>query len=111
MKQLNKFLSNKIVNSRPLKDNIFSDVQSDGSDSAEYRTIDFSEAKGKHKYGFIDLNDEDEYMTLICFNDPEDFEKLLGAEPGTFDELATLSVGESTTIDDGSSDGIYRRIW
>jgi len=111
MKQLNKFLSNKIVNSRPLKDNIFNDIQSDGSDSAEYRTIDLSEAKGKYKYGFIDLNDEAEYMTLVCFNNPEDFEKLIGAEPGTFDELATLSVKASTIIDDGNSDGIYERIW
>lgn len=109
MDNINEFLSSKV--SKTLKKNIFSDCQSDSSESAGYRTINLSKERSKYKYGFIDMNDEDEYVTLIGFNDPKDFEDLLLAEEGTFDELATLSVGASTTMDDGSSVGIYRRIW
>ena len=109
MDNINEFLSSKV--SKTLKGNIFNDCQADSSQSAGYRTIDLSKEKAKYKYGFIDINDEDEYITLVGFNGPKDFEDLLMAEEGTFDELATLPVGGSTTIDDGNSDGIYRRLW
>jgi len=109
MDNINEFLSSKV--SKTLKKNIFNDCQADSSESAGYRTIDLSKEKAKYKYGFIDINDEDEYITLVGFNDPKDFEDLLLSEEGTFDELAKVPVGGSTTIDDGSSVGIYRRIW
>lgn len=90
---------------------MYDEIQADANNGAVSHTLDISNAKKKYKYGFIDINMDGDYIGLLAFNSAKDFEELVGAEEGYFEELEEIDVDASDVINDGSTQGIYRRIW
>lgn len=86
----------------------YSEVQNEVSKNAEYHTLALDDAARKYKKGFVCVLDNSIAVSLEGWNSSEEFENMLGVEPGTFSKLDMLEIGESVYI---GSFGTYTRIW
>ncbi len=103
-----KSITQKINEAKGGPNALYSEVQNQLDHNAAYHTLDVEDAMTDYKYGFITLNSEEGYISLVSFNTPADFAELVGEEEGSFDELASIKFKESKEI---TSENGVKQTW
>ena len=85
----------------------YTEVQNDEARGAEYHTLTLEGAASKYKKGFITVLEYEHTTVLEGYNTVEEYEDMLGVEPGSYAEMDLLDVGDSTRLEDG----LCTRIW
>lgn len=86
---------------------LLTEVQNEVDKDGEYHTYSYQDGTKKFKMGFIYYNKYDEFVGIQGFNTAKDFENMMGATSGMYEELGHLRIGEDTEIQDTK----YIRIW
>lgn len=111
---IQEYLSTKVKNSKALVTelkslgDLFTEVQADYDNNAEYHTLDVTKGMDTYKKGFINFNKEINSIALIGCNNAEDFAELLGDDIENWKFLNTISKGATRYHND---DEIYVRLW
>ena len=103
-----KSLTQKINEAKGGANALYSEVQNQLEHNAAYHTLDVEEAMTDYKYGFVTLNSEEGYISLVSFNTPADFADLVDENEGAFDELEKIKVKESKEI---TSESGVKQTW
>lgn len=100
-----KNITNKINEGKYCR--LFSEVQNEVGKDGEYHTFAYSDGEKKFKKGFIYVNTDNEFFGIQGLNSAKEYEDFVGVEEGTYKELDSLQIGDSTEIDEST----IIRIW
>ncbi len=85
----------------------FSEMQNEKSKNGEYHTYDYQDGVKKYKKGFFYLNEDDEFMGFIAFNNIKEYADENGLNPKYYTPLESINIGDIKVIENMK----YIRIW
>ena len=85
----------------------FSEIQNEKSKNGEYHTYDYKDGVKKYEKGFFYLNEDEEFMGFIAFNNIKEYIEENGLESKYYTPLESIDTGDSKVIKNMK----YIRIW